>query len=332
MRRVILASALVIGALAGPMRAGAAGKGTTAGAFLRLAPGARGAAMGEALGGVADDAYAAWYNPAGLGFLTRVEAAVAHESRFESIAYDAAILAVPVLSWRDSSLRSNAYGVTALSVYSLSASGIERRGLTETDTPSGTFASSDRAYALSYGWKAPGTKMAFGGTAKFVDSALDTARATALTWDGSVLWRGESAAAAAGVRGLGGSLRYSRVYDPLPTVYYAGVSYRSRAGWLVASQLDVPIQDTPSLGLGVERRWAPTPDLSAVFRGGFNTGHSGAGGLAGASLGFGVAWRATEVDFAWSPSGALGDLFKYSLLFRFGEVRSAMARDKAGSR
>jgi hypothetical protein len=330
MSRTIIAACLIIASLAG--RALASGKGTSAGAFLRLAPGARGAAMGEAMSGVADDAYAAWYNPAGLGFLERVEAAAAHESRFEGIAYDAALLAVPVLSWRDSPLRSNAYGVTALSVYSLSASGIERRGLVETDTPSGTFASSDRAYALSYGYNSPGTGLAFGGTAKFVDSALDTARATALTWDGGLLYKGDRASAGAGVRGFGGSLKYAMVADPLATVYYAGGSYRPREDWLLAAQLDVPKQDTPSLGFGVERRWTPAPGLSAAMRGGYNTGRADAGGAAGASLGFGIAWRAMEIDFAWSPSSALGDLFKYSLLFRFGEGRPAIARAKPGWR
>lgn len=327
MRSRLLAALLML-PLAGPARAGAPGKGTAAGAFLRLAPGARGAAMGEALSGVADDAYAAWYNPAGLGFLERVEAAAAHESRFEAISYDAAILAVPILSWRDTPLRTNAYGVTALSVYSLSSSGIERRGLVETDAPSGTFASSDRAYALSYGWSPPRTAMAFGGTAKFVDSALDAARATALTWDGGFLWKGERATGAAGVRGFGGRLRYSMVADPLPTVYYAGGSYRPREGWLVAAQLDVPKQDAPSLGIGLERSWTPAPGLCAAVRAGYNTGRSDAGGLAGASLGFGVSWRAMEADFAWSPSGVLGDMFKYSLLFRFGEGGPAIARDK----
>lgn len=329
MRRLLLA-ALILVSLAG--RTAASGKGTTAGAFLRLAPGARGAAMGEALSGVADDAYAAWYNPAGLAFLERVEAAAAHESRFEGIGYDAALLAVPVLSWRDSPLRANAYGVTALSVYSLSASGIERRGLVETDAPSGKFAASDRAYALSYGYNLAGTGLGLGGTAKFVDSSLDTARATALTWDGGFLYKAERYSAGAGVRGFGGSLKYSMVADPLPTVYYAGGSYRPREGWLLAAQLDVPKQDTPSLGFGVERRWTPAPDLSAAVRGGYNTGRTDAGGLAGASLGLGLAWRAMEIDFAWSPSSALGDVFKYSLLFRFGEGRPAISRAKPGWR
>lgn len=331
MRRALL-SALLLAAAATAARAGAGDKGTAAGAFLRLAPGARGAALGEALGGVADDAYAAWYNPAGLAHLERVEAAGAHESRFEGISFDAAILAVPVLAWRDTPLRANAYGVTALSVYSLSASGIERRGLVETDAPSGTFASSDRAYALSYGWNAPGTGWAFGGTAKLVDSSLDTARATALTWDGGVLWKGERAGAGAGVRGFGGSLRYSSVADPLPTAYYAAASYRPREGWLLAAQLEAPKQDSAGLGLGVERRWVPAPGLSAALRGGYNTARSDAGGLAGLSLGFGVSWRAMEADFAWSPSAALGDVFKYSVLVRFGEGRPGISRAKAGWR
>jgi hypothetical protein len=323
---------LILVALAASARAGSADKGTAAGAFLRLAPGSRGAAMGDSLGGVADDAYAAWYNPAGLGFLERVEAAAAHEARFEGISYDAAIMAVPLLSWRDSPLRANAYGVTALSVYSLSASGIERRGLVETDVPSGSFASSDRAYAFSYGVNVPRSNLALGATAKFVDSALDLARAASLTWDGGALWRGERASFGAGVRGFGGSLRYAAVADPLPTVYYAAGAYRPREGWIIAAQFDLPRQDGAALGFGLERRWTAAPGLTAAVRGGYNTGRSDAGGLAGASLGFGLGWRAMEADFAWSPTGMLGDVFKYSLLFRFGEGRSEIARDKAGWR
>ena len=332
MRSLLLAALLLLGPLAGPARAGSSDKGTSAGAFLSLAPGARGAALGRALGGTADDAYAAWYNPAGLAFLERVEAAAAHESRFEGIAYDAAIMAVPVLAWRDSPLRANAYGVAALSVYSLSAKGIERRGLVETDAPSGSFGASDRAYALSYGYNPAGSSFAFGGTAKLVDSALDSSRASALTWDGGFLYKTDVRSAGAGVRGFGGSLSYRAASDPLPTVYYAAGSYRPRAGWLLAAQLDLPRGDAMSLGVGVERRWTPAPGLTASARGGYDTGRSDGGGLSGAALGFGVAWRAMEFDFAWSPSGALGDVFKYSVLFRFGEGRPAISRAKPGWR
>ena len=320
MRRALLA-VLTLAAFSGAARADVASRGTAAGVFLRLAPGARGSAMGESFAGAADDAYAAWYNPAGLASLEKVEAAGAHESRFEGMSYDAAILAIPMLSWRDSPLRANAYGVTALSVYSLAATDIQRRGLVETDAPSGTFGASDRAYALSYAFAAPGTRLSFGGSAKFVDSSIDASRASALTWDGGALWRGERSSAGAGVRGFGGSLRYASVADPLPTVYYLGLALRPREGWLLTSELDIPKQDASTLGFGFERRWVAMPGLTASARAGYRTGRADAGILAGASLGFGAAWRGLEADFSWSPGGAFGDLFKYSVLIRLGEGR-----------
>lgn len=330
MRRALLAALILLAP--GAALAGSGGKGTSAGAFLRLAPGARGAALGSALGGAGDDAYAAWYNPAGLAFLERVEAAAAREQRFEGVAYDAAILSVPVLAWRDSPLRANAYGVTALSVYSLSASGIERRGLVETDAPSGTFGAADRAYALSYGFSPRDTSFAFGGTLKLVDSALDDKRASALTWDGGFLYKTADRSLGAGVRGFGGSLQHATVADPLPTVYYAGATWRPRESWLLAAQVDAPARDALSFGFGVERRWIISSGLSAAARGGYNTAASDAGALAGAALGFGISWRAMEFDFAWSPSGALGDVFKYSLLFRFGGDQPDIARANPGRR
>lgn len=329
MRLFMIAVLLLAAAL--PASAGSSGKGTTAAAFLKSAPGARGAAMGESLGGVADDAWAAWYNPAGLGYLERVEAGAAHESRFEGLSYDAAALAVPVLSWRDSPLRANAYGTTALSVYSLSASGIERRGLVETDAPSGAFASSDRAYALSYGWAPGGGPWSFGATAKLIDSAIDTRRATASTFDLGALWKGERSSFGAGGRNLGGKLRYSSVADPLPTAYWLGGGFKPREGWLVSAELDVPKEDAAGLGLGVERRWTPMPGLGAAARAGYSTSRADGGILSGLSVGFGVAWKAMEADFAWTPTATLGDVFKYSLLFRFGEGRpGGISRAKAG--
>lgn len=326
MKRALLAAALLLTALAAPAAAAGAGKGTSAGAFLRLAPGARGAALGEALGGAADDAYAAWYNPAALGPLERVEAAGAHESRFEGLAYDALILAVPILSWTDSPRRSNAFGTVALSVYGLSANDIERRGLVETDAPSGRFALSDRAYALSYGWSVPGAGLSAGASAKFVDSALDSARATALTFDAGLLWRGETLSLGAGGRNVGGKLRYVAVADPLPRSLYAGVGWRPRPDWLLCAQLEQPAAEALALGFGAERRWTPSAALEAFLRGGYNTGRADAGGLAGASLGFGLGWRSLRFDFAWSPAGPLGDVLKYSLLVRFGESRPAISR------
>ncbi|MEK7390030.1 MAG: UPF0164 family protein [Elusimicrobiota bacterium] len=319
MTRASIAAALLVAALAADGRAGDSAKGTSAGAFLRLAPGARGAALGEAFAGVADDAYAAWYNPAGLAFLETVEAAGAHESRFESMSYDVAIIAAPVLAWSDRPRRANAYGVMALAVYSLSTKDIARRGLVETDAPSGTFGASDRAVAVSYAKRVIDGPLSLGATVKVVDSVLDSSRAETVTWDGACLWRGPRTWVAAGVRGLGGSLRYKSEADAVSPVYYAGASLHSGQTWLLSSELDVPAREAASLGLGLEHRWQAAPDFSASLRAGYRTGRSDSGVLAGASLGLAATWRALEVDVAWSPGGALADVFTYSVLVRFGQ-------------
>ena len=65
---------------------------------------------------------------------------------------------------------------------------------------------------------------------------------------------------------------------------------------------------------------------------GYDSARSDPGGLAGASLGAGVVWRSLQFDLAWSPGGALGDTFQYSLLVRFGGERRAISRVATGWR
>src|SRR5436189_231977 len=69
-------------------RAGAYGSGdvgSSGAAFLKVGPGARQGAMGEAFAGTADDVYSIYYNPAGLGNLSKVEAAGMHDQQFQGI-------------------------------------------------------------------------------------------------------------------------------------------------------------------------------------------------------------------------------------------------------
>lgn len=139
MRKALFAVMLVcLSALAaGQARAfGTGDKGTSGAQFLKIGPGARPAGMGEAFAGVADDIHSVYYNPAGLANLRRVEAAAMHESRFQGVNYDFAAVSVPMLAWTESEERRNRYGVAALSLYSLSVGGIERRRPSRPTSPS----------------------------------------------------------------------------------------------------------------------------------------------------------------------------------------------------
>ncbi|MDE2511852.1 MAG: PorV/PorQ family protein [Elusimicrobia bacterium] len=291
---------------------GSRDKGTAGAAFLTLTPGARASALGGAFGGVADDATAAHYNPAGLGFSGRVEAAAGREARFQGLNYDYAVLSVPVVSWTDKTRRATDWGVTAAAVYSLTASGIQRRGLVESDSPTGTFAAADRAYALSYGL-ALGDSLSVGATAKYVDESLDTAHGGAFTGDAGVLWRSARWSAGAGLRNAFGRLRLGSTADPLPAAAYAGAGWRPGPGWLLALEVDQPRADAAALALGVERVMTVSPGLTAAGRAGYRTDRTDAGVLGGVSVGFGVGWKGLDAEFCWSPGGALGDVFQYSV-------------------
>lgn len=319
MRRLALAAlALVLAAgAARPAAAGgAASKGTSGGAFLTLTPGARASALGAAFGGVADDVLAAHYNPAGLAALASVEAGAGRESRFEGLNYDYAVLSVPVVSWTERGRRPTEWGVTALSVESLTASGVDRRGLTETDAPTGSFGAADRAFGLSYG-RDIGQGLSLGATLKYVDSTLDTAHASAFTADAGALTRRGAWSFGGGVRNAFGKLALGGAPDPLPAVAYGGLGWRPKAGWLVAGEADLPARDALSWGLGVERSAEVAKGLTAAGRLGFRTGRQDAGTLGGISIGFGAEWRGLAADFCWSPGGVLGDVLQYSVRARF---------------
>ncbi|HAM36987.1 MAG TPA: hypothetical protein DEB40_07145 [Elusimicrobia bacterium] len=316
MKRIaILTAALVLAPAAGLALGG--GKGTSAAAFLKIAPGARAAAMGEAFSALADDVHAVYYNPAGLAFLKQVEAAGMHESRFAGIRYDFAALAAPLLSWRDTPKQRNAYGVAALSFYSLSVEGIERRGTTETDEPLDTFGAGDVAYALSYAYALPGSRFALGGTAKLVDSRIDGAEARALAVDAGGLYRAGRASGALGLRHLGAQQRFRDAADPLPLTWYGGAAYRFSDKVLASAELDSPRDGAGAAALGGEYRLVLARGFSAAARLGFNSRRTDPGSMSGLSLGLGLAYNGASFDFAWLPAGELGNAFRYSLLVRF---------------
>lgn len=294
---------------------GAADKGTSAAAFLKIPAGARPAAMGDAFGGLADDLHAAHYNPAGLAFLDAVEAAATHDSHFQDLSHDFGAVAVPLLSLRDSRLKRNAWGVAAFSVKTLGASGIERRGVVETDAAQGTFGASDSAYALSYG-RLIKAGLAAGGTLKLVEQRLDSTSARAPALDGGLLWRGRRLSAGAGWRNWGGRLSLGSSPAPLPFAFYAGGALRPAQGLLASVEVRVPRDDSPQVSLGAEAA-RTFGALTTALRGGWNSANTDAEGFGGVALGGGVCYGRLGVDFAWVPFGDLGAAYHTTVRLKF---------------
>lgn len=295
---------------------GWSGKGTSGAQFLKIAPGARAPAMGEAAAADCEDAYALYYNPAALGRLKRPEAALAHNSYFQGIRHDYGAFALPLLSWTNSPRPGNAVGTLGFSVTSLSVGGIERRGVVETDSPSDTFGASDLAYTAGYGY-ALSEALALGGAVKAVEQTLDSAQASAFAADGGLLYGAGEFAAAAGFRNMGGSIRLGKSPDPLPFLMYAGAAYRGRGPLHLAVDMRVPSDHRVMLSLGAEYRRPVGPGLSAALRVGYNSANTDPEGLTGLVAGAGLGRGNMGFDFAWVPFGDLGNTFRYSIQLKF---------------
>ena len=69
--------------------------GTSGAQFLKLGAGARAAGMSDAFTAIADDAFAAYYNPAGLARMDRPQLGGAHSAMFQSVSYQSLSFVVP---------------------------------------------------------------------------------------------------------------------------------------------------------------------------------------------------------------------------------------------
>ncbi|MDE2039462.1 MAG: PorV/PorQ family protein [Elusimicrobia bacterium] len=308
----------LLGALPRPAAGFGSGDiGTSGAQFLKLAPSARPAGMAEAFAAVADDVDAVYYNPAGLGTLTTAEMAGSHTALFQDMSLEYAAVAAPLLSWSGSQQPKNAYGTLGFAIYNLSVNNIERRGTTETDSPIGTFGSSDFAYALSYGLQVPGTTLCLGATAKAIDQQLDSAHSSSFAADLGSLYHYRRASLAVGLRNLGTRQQYASAGDPLPLLIYGGGAFRFTKDWLGSLELDLPRDNNLQFAVGTEYDKDFGKLLAGSVRFGYNSKNTGPAGLDGVAFGLGVRYANFEFDFALVPFGELGNAYKYSLLVRF---------------
>ena len=118
---------------------GSAATGGQPGTIMSWGAGARALAMGKAFTGVADDATAAYWNPAGLAQIGRQEATALHAALWGGTSYDYISYAYPIIG----------VGTVAMSGVQLSSGGFEK-----TDSMNrviGTFKDVQSVYSVSYG-------------------------------------------------------------------------------------------------------------------------------------------------------------------------------------
>lgn len=302
-----------------------AGEPGTAGAsFLQIGAGPRAIAMGEAQTAVADDAYAGYWNPAGLSLLKYPEAALMHNQMGQGISqqYLAYVHPVGVGQALAGSLTRQTMGT----IDSYDANGARR----------GSVAAVDMAAALSYSrvlnlTAARAPEVRLGVTGRYIQEKLAYASASTFAGDVGVMVgrldnlfgdkaRGYRLGLA--VRNAGPGLKFQTERTPLPRNQSVGLAWDGLP-WgdpmTVAFDYKIPVDDDSSASFGVEyfvRRML-------ALRVGYVTGQSEGLGL---RFGIGIRLKRVLIEYALAGFGGLGDMHRFGFSFRFGGAPDVQER------
>jgi hypothetical protein len=288
--------ALAMTALAGAAPARAANDAGAPGAFLRFASSARTMGLGNAVMGLADDAAASYWNPAGLAQLRTMEITAMGATLFEDTQYSFFAFGVPTQS----------AGSFAVSGTFARSGGFERATLLE--DLSETFTESEGVFALSY---ARGNgRMGYGATLKSASQRLGEAKGSGVGADlGLYLRPLRSVSLGFAVQNaLAPEITLDQQPERLARSLRAGTALRFFGNRLLllsdltkTERMDVDFQS------GVEV-W---PSRSLGLRGGYDT--------VGAQLCFGAGfrWENWQLDYAF-VNQELGAVNVLSATLRFG--------------
>ena len=306
------AISLLIGTALTALRPPAA-EGAETAAFLKISPGARPIAMGEAFTAVADDLNALAWNPAGLAQMGRRETAFMHAELFADTRYDFLGYAHP--------LPGPLRGTAALGLARLSQGDLEGRD--ESRRPTGSFTASDTAFQLALGSRL-GSGPMLGASIKYLQSKIGGAQAEGLSLDLGVLkpFRLSEAPVSVGlsVLNLGPGLRFAERSDDLPLTVSLGAGLGILSSMrLAADYRHRPRSGASQFGLGTEYSLLPALTLRAGYAARLEKvpAASGAGAFMGMGMGFGLRLGRAALDYSFTPAGELGHAQRLSLSTRF---------------
>ena len=296
-----------------------ASSGTEGAAFLDIPVGAGPAALGGSYTALAKDAYAATYNPGGLGFLDSTQFSGQHLSYIDSMHYEYLSFAVPLPRSQSCTSAVDCPGSALGGSVQYFGSG-DITGMDDAGNATGDFSSYYAAYNLSYG-RSFNDKLSLGLTGKMINAKLDDVSASAFAADLGTMYKLQpNLMLAASLTNLGSKLKFLSEGDSLPMAFHLGGAFQPSPKWLLTSELVFPNTGLISFHAGGE--WRPL-DLLAVRMGYRTDTLKELSMLAGYSMGLGLNVWGQELGYAWLPYGDLGNTHYISLLMKFGEAEKS---------
>ncbi len=318
---ISLATLLVCAAGFFSFPASAGDAGTSGASFLKFAPSPRATGMGEAYTAVTEDAYAAYWNPAGLANVEQGELAVTHTASFGDVTHQYFSTAFP-LSY-GSTLDIN---VTRLTVAPFQ--GYDAVGRVTTKVQS-----SDMAIGVAYAQtllkdEIERPVLNVGANGKAITETLNNITANTFAADLGVIyylrpanyWMSKVQAQefrfALTARNIGAGLKYDKETAPLPTTLTLGTAWLSHpygSSTLILS-MDQSIANDQKYTIDLGAEYVAFQLLS--FRSGYKSGQD-----VGSGFRFGVGFRLSylDLDYSMSPFGELGAMHKFGVTIKFGK-------------
>lgn len=281
--------------------------GTRAAQFLKIGAGARAMGMGSAFVGLANDATAIYWNPAGLAYLDKAQFSFTHLWWLQDISYEYFAHAQPTK-----------YGNFGWSLGYLHMDPIQGRDIEGEETSE--FRSSDMVFTLSYGRKV-GKDILIGGSIKYINQKIADQMAYAFAFDFGWLHRTKVKNLFIGgsFQNWGSSIKFVEESNKLPSSAKIGGCYTTTLAknpMNLTMDLYLPSDHKAGIRLGTEYIYKHM----LMGRLGYKT-NTDLGFTSGLSFGLGFLYaREIETyrfDYAFLPQGVLGSVHIISLTITF---------------
>jgi tetratricopeptide (TPR) repeat protein len=285
-------------------------------AVLGMDPTVRSRSLGGAHAGLADDAGALYWNPAGLQRTQRSEITLGRGSLNSDQTHDAAIFVRPF--WRAGDRETWAVGLSHLAD--------EAFELKEEGQNLGTAKPTESVVTLGYA--RPWAGKSLGVTGKYVRQESFQESGSTYALDAGIQNGGDRIRWGVSLANLGPAMKLGSTEMDLPLVFRLGgavvVEKSAARRWVGTAQMDVPADDEAVFRLGMEYGLV----LGAEWRAALRAGYVSAG-ESGLSAGAGVERGSVGINYVFIPAGDLGTSNRLELCWRFGSPLAQQTRREA---
>jgi len=284
--------------------------GTYALPFLKIGVSPRAAGMGSAFIALADDATAAYWNPAGMVDITRTSVSLNHTwwPADINLDYAAAVFTLPFVP-----------GTFGVSARALTLDPQVERTIFLPEGTGRTFDAGDMSFGISYA-KFFTDKFSSGATVHFVHSGLAEKSVNAFAVDFGLIYRIGLRGMRLGmmIQSLGSKVQYDDRESKMPTIFKVGLAFsayqRGLHSLMTVGEFSHPSDNKERMNVGMEYSF----NQFFYGRAGYNLNYDTDGVAAGFGLRIDTSQTSDLIlDYSWVEMGFLGDVHRISLGFGY---------------